>query len=121
MKCDMDLIRELMLEIEEMPLGAVYETDASSIKRGRDLLAGHLQLLHQAGFVAGFACERDGNALCSGITWQGHQFLNAARSDDVWSQAKTTLRKSGLAVSVDVLTSLLSKIAADMLGLKGDR
>ncbi len=117
MKCDMDLVRDLLQEIEAMPLESLYETDASSLPADRPQLAEHLLLLDQAGFVAGFTRELSGNAFCSGLSWQGHQFLNAARSDRVWRKAKKALREQGLAVSVDVLTQLLSKIARQMLGL----
>ena len=117
MKCDMDLIRGLLQEIEAMPADSLYETRTSSLPADRAQLAGHLQLLDQAGFVAGFGRELSGNAICSGLTWQGHQFLNAARSDRVWNEAKKALREKGVSVSVGVLTQLLSKIAGQMLGL----
>lgn len=117
MKRDMNLIRGMLLEIEAAPIGSVYETDASSLEADGETLAAHLLLMDQAGFLIGYAREADGNAQCDGLTWQGHEFLNAARSDRVWRRAKQTLREQGLCISADVLKSLLSQTAARMLGL----
>lgn len=117
MKRDMDLIRRLLIEIETLPPGTLYETDASSIAADRPQLEEHLALLAQAGFLNEFSRELSGNALCSGLSWQGHDFLSVARSDAVWRRAKKKLLTAGVGVSVTLLKDLLVTEARRQLGL----
>lgn len=48
------------------------------------------------------------------LTWSGHDFLAAARSDDIWAKAKGRLEKIGGA-SLTVLFQLLVQIAKQEL------
>ena len=51
------------------------------------------------------------------LTWEGHDFLDAARNGDTWHKAKDTLFKKGLSVSFDVLKAYLISEAKQHLGL----
>src|SRR5690606_4992679 len=99
------------------PPDSTYETDGSSLKADPAVLEAHLELLDQAGFVAGYSAELSGNAICRGLTWQGHEFLNAVRSETVWAEAKRVLREKGLTVTFDVIKDLCSSLAKQQLGL----
>lgn len=117
MKRDMDLIRDLLLEIEAMPPGSVYDSSDSTIEGEEPIvIREHMELLQDAAFLKGCFAERSGIS-CAGLTWQGHDFLAAARTQSVWNEAKKTLREKAMTVPIAVLSQLLVKIASRQLGL----
>ncbi|HZL25098.1 MAG TPA: DUF2513 domain-containing protein [Acidobacteriaceae bacterium] len=59
------------------------------------------------------------SAIPISITWHGHQFLDAARSDSMWKKAGSLITKTGVSMSFDVLKPLLTKLTMDQLGLGG--
>jgi hypothetical protein len=56
-------------------------------------IAYHLRLLCQAGFVAG-ALGPTG-LVFTGLTWKGHDFVDAVRDQGVWTKLKQVASKSG--------------------------
>jgi hypothetical protein len=97
MKRDMDLVREILLKIEEFPFdGRFHDVTVDGHTAGE--INYHVLLLHEAGFIEAL----DLSSL-SGICWKptrltysGHEFLDAARSDTVWQKAKAwTLKSTG--------------------------
>lgn len=93
MKRDIDLIRRIMLDIEEMPPGArigvpVYDGVE------RDVVIAHAVLLHEAGLVKGSVMHPMNGPpkiQISGLTWEGHDFLAVAKNDTIWEKAKRTV------------------------------
>lgn len=124
MKRDMDLIRNIMLAAEEMPPGDSYFGD-KIVPEGIDdaTAAEHLRLLLDEQYLEGeFSHILDGdvdpsNALIEGISWAGHEFLDAIRDDAIWAQTKQRVAKVGGSVSVGTLTQIASAIAKNLLGL----
>jgi len=51
------------------------------------------------------------------ITWQGHEFIDAARSDTIWNKAMQKVKDAGGAVTFSALTGLLKKLVEENLGL----
>ncbi|ROT95376.1 DUF2513 domain-containing protein [Altererythrobacter sp. FM1] len=102
---DMDLIRSLLLEIEDGK--RVFETisdvdvEALGLDPGEGIPAAesarleyHLELLADAGFI-------EVNRLNGGVwriktlTWAGQEFLGSIRDGKVWKQAKAGAAKVG--------------------------
>ena len=52
-----------------------------------------------------------------GLTWEGHEFLEAARNGGFWNQAKERLMKVTGGLAVDLLKALLVQYAKKGLGL----
>ncbi len=89
MKRDMDLVRAILIEMEKWTPGQ----DGGEIEvQGRtpEEITYHLGLMHEAGLIKAInASSHDGEAwLPLKILWDGHEFLDAARSDTVWAKAK---------------------------------
>lgn len=119
MKRDMDLIREVLLKVEELPFdGGFHEITVEG--RTDDEVTYHVMLLHEAGFI-----EAQDLTTLSGICWKpkrltysGHEFLDAARSDTVWQKAKAwtqkttgTLTLEGLKIALPhVIKALISGV-----------
>lgn len=90
MKRDMDLCREILLEIEGYE-GAPGMLELSSEKGSEDYISYHVKLLYEAGLIEAM----DASGMNSfkwypvSLTWQGHEFLDAARDETRWNKAKS--------------------------------
>lgn len=113
MKRDFDLIRELLLRVEEdrPPDEIPGIDDATRIY--------HIRLLKQAGLVEAidYSTLSGPDFEISGLTWEGHDFLDQARNAAIWNKVKRTLKEQAVTVSLSVLKSLLAKAAREHLGL----
>lgn len=117
MKRNMDLVRTLLLELEGVPAGELYESDQSSAEADRDTIEGHLLLMEDAGLITRVDRELSGNVIVGEITWAGHEFLNAIRPDGVWKRIKDTLREKALGASFAVIQQLGIAYTKQLLGL----
>lgn len=121
MKRDMELVRKILLHIEEFDDVAERPIPADDIQN----IAYHLSLLVDAGFITGVRVDENhltGEFIwfqmpVPRLTWTGHEFLDAAKSDTVWNEAKRRVGGGIGTVSFSVLTQLLMQIAKQHLGL----
>ena len=44
------------------------------------------------------------------ISWEGHEFLDAARNQSNWNKAKTIIKEKGGSITIDVLKQLLIQL-----------
>ena len=49
------------------------------------------------------------------LTWEGHEFLDIARNDNVWKSASEKITKKLVSISFDMLKIILVDIATDIL------
>jgi hypothetical protein len=123
MKRDMDLAREILLEVErhdgdpwDLPTSFTMAGDAAR-------LAYHAMLLHQAGFI--HAVDYSGGETLDWrpvyLTWDGHEFLDTIRDKAIWEKTKQGAAAAG-GFSVDLLKDLargfLKKQVEDFTGVK---
>ena len=111
-KRDMDLIRDLLLEIEGgvktfhvMPLDPVTRVRVSepklTTKRGE-----HLHLMKTAGLIE--VTEENtilGHVIVRGLTWKGHDLLDSIRDPKIWAKTKSGAAAAG-GFTVDLLKDL---------------
>ena len=129
MRRDMDLIRLLLLRLEEQSLDdpltpAVIPT--ADLRPNEYYTAAeteaHLLMLYQAGFIdhgEAAASLYPGAWVFRSLTWQGQDFLDTVREDEVWSQTKEAAKKVG-GFSVAIIAELakaIIKAKAASLGL----
>lgn len=90
----MDLIRQILLKLEEAPYTGGWAN--LEIEKGLDddVYAYHVQLLHEAGLI-----EAQDLSTLHGVawkpkrlTWEGHEFLEAAREPSRWEKAKDVMQ-----------------------------
>ena len=110
MKRDMDLCRKILLEIED-------ESDSSRMKHfsfaseySDSIINGHIRLLDDAGLID---TSQSGNIrwVISGLTWAGHDFLDAARDEGRWAKAKQHFADAGVSVTFTLLKEKLENLA----------
>jgi hypothetical protein len=113
-KRDMDLIRKILLAVEESAGEArIPEIDGYTAVE----IAYHSRLLLDAELITALdASSHDGEAyLITGFTWSGHDFLDASRNDTVWNKAKDIIKIKGGAFTFEILKSLLTKLVSEQV------
>lgn len=120
MKRDMDLVRKLVFAIEEHPSG--FAPDEINIQGySSEQIGYHLHLMLEAGLIEGsdVTCMDSASpeAMVSSLTWAGHEFADAARSDTLWNQAKAAVKEKVGSASIALLTQYLQSLAKTALGM----
>ncbi|MTC88019.1 DUF2513 domain-containing protein [Streptococcus uberis] len=123
MKLDPELIRNILLDFEELhhyPTPLAF-TDNSQFNRSKEydvnVFIYHCKLLLDAGFIDWKPNFVWGgklyNSFLYGITYEGHQFLDSIRSPEVWRETKTTAQKVGV-FSLNFLSQTASQIISNL-------
>ena len=115
MKRDMDLVRKILMEIESLPLeklgGTLLEVDGYD----QDTISYHIMLLDEAGLLKGIDASglNDTEWFVDRLTWDGYEFLEAARNQQYWPKAVSTIGKAGGGLVFDVLKQVLVSMIKD--------
>jgi Hypothetical protein (DUF2513) len=115
MQRNMDLVRMILLRLESSPSG--WAPDDFGIKSfSPEEIGYHAHIMMQDGLIEGQDVtnfEGAGpEALPTSLTWRGHEFLDLARDQERWNQAKAIVAKVGsapISVWTKVLTDLMWK------------
>jgi hypothetical protein len=121
MKRDMDLIRAMLMTIESNPSGFAPKkieipgyTDDEQIKY-------HAFLLGEAGLaqVVNITAHdsKSPEAMVIRLTWAGHEFLDSARENQIWNQAKDLIISKVGGASIQIWIALLTELVKKKLGL----
>jgi hypothetical protein len=133
MKRDMDLCREILQRMEEHP--ECYQLLPKIEGRSDEEVLFHVTLLREAGLLwsAHHASEsRYRDAEVRGvvgdtmgrrrdqyrITWDGYEFLEAARSDTLWNDAKRKVATTTGALAFEFIRAVLIHHGKKSLGLQ---
>lgn len=109
MKRDMELVRKILLETERLSLG---ESGGSLLElEGYDqqTVSYHVMLLDEAGLIKGIDSSgvSDITWFVDRLTWEGYEFLEASRNEQIWKKAITTITNKGGGVAFEVLKQVL--------------
>src|SRR5438552_1691119 len=115
MQRNLDLVRTILLRMEGTP-SAWAPRDLVIRNTTAQEIAYHAHIMMQEGLIEGIDVtnfESAGPAaIPSNLTWKGHEFLDLARDEQRWNQAKAIIAKVGsapISVWMKVLTDLLLK------------
>ena len=116
MKRDMDLIREILLKIEGLD-DSQYGFPVCGYQQ--EVVDYNMDLLISAGLVNGkmtYTQHGPAKAFVQGLTWGGHDFLDAIRSDSIWTKTKEHIRERGLqSVPIELVMMTAVKLAKELL------
>lgn len=114
---DMDLARQIMLQTEEKAsYGKIFvELDFGGVPK--QVLSEHVKLLTEAGLIESRVNSREATLLPTRLTWQGHEFLDAAKNETIWQKTKKLVQEKGGALTFDVAKALLAQVALKQVGL----
>jgi len=120
MKRDMELIRKILIAIEDYPEG--YAPDPLKIGGYSDEeIEYHAYLLIDAGLARGDVTTEIGRtspmATIFKLTWSGYEFCQAAREDTRWKSAMGFVAEKAGSVTFAVLTELLASLMRKALSL----
>lgn len=119
MRRDMNLIRKILLEIEEADSGWAPRLEIEGYSESQ--VGYHAFLLIDAGLANGHdasTLRSDGpTGLITNLTWEGHEFAEAARNDDRWSRAMGVVTEKGGDVTLGVLKQLLVDMMTTSFGV----
>ena len=117
MKRDMELIRKILFKIEEDYVSTALinlSIDGYSMEE----VAYHCKILHDAGLVSAYNAKYASEGLyffCVGsLTWEGHDYLDKIRNDNVWNKTKDVITKRGLPFVIDVVKDISTSIIKNM-------
>ena len=122
MKRNLDLIREIMLWIEEHGReGRSYPSTVIKIEGFNSLeIDFHLRLLQQAGFV-NIPTDTVKRPLryehFNNLTMKGFDYLDSVRDNSVWLKVKEKLAKVGGSVAIELIPTIASSVIKSVLGL----
>ena len=119
MKRDMDLVRAILLAMEDHSEG--FAPDVIDVPGfSKDQIRYHAYLLGQANLmdvaVTTTMSDQSPQAMPVSLTWAGHEFLANAREEKNWLQAKRLMKGAG-AASFHVWQSVLTSLVMKNLGL----
>ena len=106
---DMDLARDILIQMESSnKTGGWVSKDF--LNKSKEEISYHLNLLFQASLIKTEAVTNsnsiDWNA--KSITWQGYEFLDAARNQSDWEKAKQYISLQGFSITFESLKIVLS-------------
>ena len=116
MKRDMDLVREVLLKVEEMPFdGRFYDVNVEGCSD--EVINYHVMLLNEAGLIEAIDLSNLGGPCWKPkrLTYSGHEFLDAARSDTVWQKAKAVTLKSAGTLTLEGLKIALPHVVKALI------
>lgn len=119
MKRDMDLIREIAIELG----GSQHELEASLFVNERhdyQDVARHMLMMEGAGLITTRKLPGDDClAYCAAVdlTWQGNEFLAAAKDAKVWRKVMRKAAKTAGDVPFAVLVPMLQQALSTQFGM----
>ena len=118
MKRDWELVRKILIAVEELQ-GHSQSVDGSSIA-GYDapVVSYHIYLMKEAGRVreeCSISLNEQRQCFAQEMTWAGHEFLDQIRSQSVWNKTVGLLREKGLDLSFDTIKAAAAAVATNLL------
>jgi Hypothetical protein (DUF2513) len=120
MKRDLDLIRKMVFALEDAPTGfAPGSLDFDGYTP--DQVAYHAHLMIEAGLAKGARTTHmrssGPEASLTSLTWEGHEFADAARDESRWTKAKAVVTEKAGTVTLAVLSQVLLQLMKNAVGL----
>lgn len=112
MKRDMDLIRALLIRLEADDHSRLEGWDAETVGH-------HSYLMVEAGLARGnditAMSDMHRTVILHELTWDGHEMLDAIRSDSVWKKVKKRVGKESLSAPLEIMKQLAIAVLKDQL------
>ena len=118
MKRNMDLIREILLAIEEQhEYGPVYGLSVQGYSNNQ--IAYHCQLLYEHGFIDSYddlsGEEEALDIAVGGLTWEGADYLEEIRYNTRWGKVKKTMKEKGIPLTVEFVKETINTMVSAII------
>ena len=116
MKRDMDLIKAILLDLEEHCDGTLYyvptkESVPYAYGGTDEEFRQHCRLIAQHGLADAVEKTRGGSINFLALTWAGHDFLDDSRESKVWNAAKKAAGSFSFGIFMKVLVEVATRYA----------
>lgn len=111
MKKDMELIKEILLAVEDAnTFTENLKVDIEGYNEKQ--INYHVMLLGEAGLIKTTYYSADDIPYWYPVrlTWEGHEFLDAIKNDNVWAKLKEKVKEKGSDIPFDVLKELAMQL-----------
>jgi hypothetical protein len=115
----MDLIRQISFAIEASTTPIVSNELKIDGYESAQIIC-HCSLLREHKLILAGDCGTDVSAnalLISRLTSAGHDFIDAARNDKIWSKTKALVANNDVPVPLDIFITNLNSVTLSALGL----
>ncbi len=111
MKRDMDLIRKILFALVEKPHTDEHHKIEIEGFSEEDI-SYHVKLLAEAGLIEAVNYSKHSRSRWRpvSLTWEGHDFLEAAKNETIWNKAKAVITEKGSGLVFDVLKATLIQL-----------
>lgn len=118
MKRDPELIRKLLIAIENSPPEGLSIPPLPFEDYSLETVVYHIELLRDANFVeasiwSGFG--RAGGARVKRLKWDGTEFLDSIRNDNIWEKAKEYSLATAGVITIETLKLAVSVILKNLI------
>lgn len=121
MERDMDLVRSILMEVEDAEQYISAEGMSDRLDAGVDEVQYHVEIMIDGGLLEGEITKNSagGNlaAVVQRMSWEGHEFLDATRTPDIWEDAKKAFSKKSVGMTFDLAKRVAKHYAEEKLGL----
>lgn len=111
MKRDLDLIRKIMINIEETPTATTSSKSIVLDGYPQEIVNYHLERLIEAKYISATKISPHADLaffIEISITWKGHEFLDASRNETIWGKAKEKATAFAGEVPMSVIMTILT-------------
>ena len=120
MKRDMDLIRAIAFKIEEAT--EAINSEEIQIEGYTDKQIGyHCEIMHEGGLIDAMSVATMDSQFAElrikRLTWEGHDFADAARSDTIWNKVNGAVKTGAASVTFETFKELLKTAAGHAVNL----
>ena len=113
---DWEVIRDILSRVEENSDNFYFCNTLDEEQKEQYIY--HIELLIEAGMIKGrIETSLDGTKDCSleRLTWNGHDFLDAIRSDSVWQKTKNILKEKGIGMTFEIVKKAAIRISEELI------
>ena len=113
MKRDMDLVREILIELEKDDSPDHAPKEYVHPGYSQENVDHHLRIMAEAGLInirEAQLLDWNSDYEVEGLTWDGHEFLEVARQESFWKQAKKKVQEKTGVLTLEMLKSTLQGI-----------
>lgn len=119
MKRDMNLIREILLYIEENFNGDYLKT-IKGLDCDYQTLIYHLKLLDEARLIDDFRpidadVYRTVGFIVGGLSWDGQDYLELIRNDEIWEKTVAEVEEKKLPKTIEYIAKIAGKFTGALI------
>ena len=110
MKWDFDLLRLILLDIQNMPVGTICSAFTFTEQYDPVTVSEHVRLLIAEGLINGKMITVRGaidKFTITGLTWKGQDFVDVAKDNSIWAKVKRKLLISTTRITYDLVLEWL--------------